>query len=560
MSSFSGYPMPAPVIRRGNQSLGVGGPLVPGQSVMRSPGMLPQYARASGPLLSGGYGSAPQIRQQANAPLLSPQNIAAADSAQTGDDERNRMLGNLGIGDRGPTPQFKSMQAGIAQRAANPAPMIDPAIVARAHENNLNFRPNPGSIQMTEQLARRMWTNILQNHGADYGKAQDEFIQMGKDHGFDAHEPLEKWKQEGSLLQTSFAQPGMTAAPKPISDAPILSSAFGTNYATPGMTTGAHTGLTADGRSVLVDGHGQQVGPDLGRQAPVARPMMGINQPGYTPLRTMSNGYTTQPRNSSPMLSDSGSSQPATPMMSSPPSAPIIDPSQLPQFPKSENMLQNAIDVPVRAAEAKGQSVVDAQTARGQGMLDVQKEKDASGERQTTTKANATTQAAATNTQGRIEIGKGNNAATVTVGKGHDAATTQAAGIRAAAPGRGGVTGQVRPTDLNQAFAHFQNIPVPNEAFDKTKPAGVNNARTRFPTAEEATAMAYAFHGMKPPTTQSSAGAAPAATPGPVTRPSTEPATDPSENTVPMIRPDGTPVHVHPEDVQGAIQNGYKQR
>lgn len=423
------------------------GNYLPGQQITRR-------SAYAAPIVGDDGGSAPVLRARAIAPSLSPATIATADASQNNERQTQMRYENEGITPRSPSPDFVSSQKAKIARGIAPQigtverPSLAPGernpatgeTTADARAVDANFKPNPQSIQFTEQHAREMFHSLaMQNPNARFSDIEPHFINQLADRGLDGRAVLAKWKGDGSYGKFSYEQPGQFQAPQPIKDAPFAS--------------GAQTGKTVDGRAVMVDANGQQVGGTMLQQSPITRgaPVMGP-ETGFDPLPTPSGGAygMTGYRANAPAPSFTTDS-------SSSPQYSFTDPDTLPQAASRSvpNLADEAIQAPVRMQESRDQGLLNREQTKQNGARDVaaghdasaerrtnattqsSADRNASQERQTQTRANATTQASADRSAVQKEIGAG-----------HDAATTQRAQITANRPGAGGTRNNVNPSAM----------------------------------------------------------------------------------------------------------------
>lgn len=420
---------------------------------------------------------------------------SAAPTAPTGGDQQNQeMRQNMGIVPRGPSPGFSAMRAGQIQRGDQPMigtqdrPTLQPGEVnpatgltsQMAHDRNQAFRPNPSSIQMTEQIARPIWHNILQQHtqggNTDYGKASQDFHNyMQTNHGVDGNALLNQWKQNGTLLQTQFAQPGQMTPAVPGMPMSMIGTDKSGGTPAPGM---------------IPMQRGQSVGGSP------AMPMMGP-QPGSTPLATNEAPFFQ------PQQHTLSAPSPSMPMSTSPSATPsFTNPADLPQAGENSvdvrnrqdarGMRQQALDQQGELSKAIVQAPIVKQQVANEGKLNaVQAQQEG-----------ANTRSAGTNAS-RERISKTTAEARV------QAAQQRALSARQPGAPSAGLNDNQFLTQWGTEFKNSERIGVPDDKNPgKNRPltlgereAWVNGVMSKWDPKQQAQ------------TTQPQAGAAPAAQP-----------------------------------------------
>lgn len=431
---------------------------LPGQQITRR-------SAYAAPIVGDDGSSAPVLRARAIAPSLSPATIATADASQNNERQTQMRYENEGITPRSPSPSFVSSQK--AKIARGIAPQIGtverPSLVpgernpttgltsADARANNANFHSNSASMTLTDQQARAMYKTAMAANPGNLPAGQKQFHDTVAKYGVNGHALLDTWH---GAPQTDFVRGFSETAPQPIKDQPYAS--------------GAQTGKTVDGRAVMVDANGQQVGGTMMQQSPIPptrTPVMGPKS-GYDPLPARDMIAPTArldaPDQHYGEIRDEHRAPPSvapsfTTDSSSAPQYSFTDPDTLPQAASRSvpNLADEAIQAPVRMQESRDQGLLNREQTKQNGARDVaaghdasaerrtnattqsSADRNASQERQTQTRANATTQASADRSAVQKEIGAG-----------HDAATTQRAQITANRPGAGGTRNNVNPSAM----------------------------------------------------------------------------------------------------------------
>lgn len=377
-----------------------------------------------------------------------------------------------------------------------------------------NIRDNPGtsappqhissSNGISDQVARQMYKVAMDNNKGDLAAGEAEFHQTMASHNVNGKALLEHWH---GAPQTSFP---MT---------PATTSVQSTPYS-----------------------------------------MLGTDKAGGTAPPMMPSGYVNAASTSPPMFGPKSGYTPLGHDMQLPSTAETVRASTTQGAAESRNMLpllatrdRNQIHYTPQDAQRNRANEADRLQIVGEQQINnappTDREQFQAGTEIANTAASIPGQIVASRNQTAKDIAGARDQSQERIAQGHDKAHVDAS------KNRGGAGGGVTPQVLQATLGHFSQATVPD-----------GKGGIRFATPEEATRLAYGFHGMQPPSTQPSGAPATQPSTQPTAQPTAQaaPATQPSDpydagGMVKVISPEGQPGNIPANAVDAAIKRGFKR-